>query len=783
MKKAFTILFLTLLLIPSISFASTGLPGLPVHPNTDLSIKLLDMILGNDWYSWISGKGGGGGPESALAAMFGVYDKVVLTIIVIIVTYTYGVGIADTAHTGKSFGEKYSTLWTPIRQVGAVAALIPLPGLGGISLGTGIIAWIIMASVGLANAVWDAGVNYMVSNGGGISPISATGYTVPAGVVQGAIKMGVDYAGLTIPVADGGPGLTSSGFSCNINPGNGKNSKVTCGFAPFYNAQGVMIPGNLGTVSANCISNEVDGKMISDCGQISGALSTFVGTVMNDVAQAVYSRGASGSLGSNFTNEIIQAEKAYDQTTASAVTSVLSQIKSSTQTGLNKFKNTTEAAGWASAGMFYYEIGSYNLAYQKATEVTPSYSSGNSSLLALVPNISQSVYTAAAKDVDQAMNAVDRSGLEQAANQYTTQGTATQVGTNKSTGAIARIMHWAEGMSTMVSNALKSAIVGILGTPGSGSSSMNPIDPIVQLQHLGDVLVYTASVLVTSYLVIRVGAAAAGGASQGLSGIPLIGWIAAPLGEAASKAISSGLKTIFVFLAATVFTLLIEGFILAFYLPVAPAIMYGFGVIKWLIQCMEAIIATPIWLGMHAMPTGHGFIGDKAVSGYRIFFATLLTPVFMVFALFVSLTMMSAAIYFMALSFKVAFYSANSGIATIPSVLAELVILGVLAFGVANMMVKLISRLPQQINSFFDLNTTSDGGKEEFVAAGGAVVSGGRTHGSAISGGSNAVKQHRAAKVNAEKEKERAEIEKQRHSEIVNAISGKGGSDDSPGLG
>ena len=202
-----TILITTaLLLIPALASATTttGLPGLPVDTSTDLSIKLLNMILGNNWYSWLSGTSTTG-PGSALAAMLKIYNNLILSVVALIIVYTYGTGIADTAHKGKVLGDKYSTMWTPIRQAGSIAALIPIPGLGGISLVQGLVAWLIMASVGLANAVWDGGLNYMLSNGGGMSPPTSSFYNLPSNVIVGLADMSAETAALQETQAQGGP--------------------------------------------------------------------------------------------------------------------------------------------------------------------------------------------------------------------------------------------------------------------------------------------------------------------------------------------------------------------------------------------------------------------------------------------------------------------------------------------------------------------------------------------------------------------------------------------------
>lgn len=99
-----------------------------------------------------------------MGAMFGVFNAAVLAIGGIIILYTLIVATMNTAHEGQMLGQKWSSIWIPIRSTIGLALLIPKAS--GYCLMQIFIMWVVLQGVGAADRVWDAALDYL--NKGGV---------------------------------------------------------------------------------------------------------------------------------------------------------------------------------------------------------------------------------------------------------------------------------------------------------------------------------------------------------------------------------------------------------------------------------------------------------------------------------------------------------------------------------------------------------------------------------------------------------------------------------------
>ncbi len=60
-----------------------------------------------------------------MGAMFSVFNSAVLAIGGVIITYTMTVSTLNTANEGQLLGQKWSSIWIPVRSVAGLALLIP----------------------------------------------------------------------------------------------------------------------------------------------------------------------------------------------------------------------------------------------------------------------------------------------------------------------------------------------------------------------------------------------------------------------------------------------------------------------------------------------------------------------------------------------------------------------------------------------------------------------------------------------------------------------------------
>ena len=84
--------------------------------------------------------------------LFSAFTHVALACISALFIWVMAIAVAGTAHEGTPFSKRYSSLWMPLRFVGAMGALAPI--FKGLSLFQVAILACIGFSINLGNYVW-----------------------------------------------------------------------------------------------------------------------------------------------------------------------------------------------------------------------------------------------------------------------------------------------------------------------------------------------------------------------------------------------------------------------------------------------------------------------------------------------------------------------------------------------------------------------------------------------------------------------------------------------------
>lgn len=96
---------------------------------------------------------------SLLGTMFKTFNSVVLGVGALILVYVTVVGVLQTAHEGEFLGKKWHSLWTPLRMVLGIAALVPSPsGYSGLQI---VMMWVIVQGIGAGDTLWTTALNYI----------------------------------------------------------------------------------------------------------------------------------------------------------------------------------------------------------------------------------------------------------------------------------------------------------------------------------------------------------------------------------------------------------------------------------------------------------------------------------------------------------------------------------------------------------------------------------------------------------------------------------------------
>ena len=148
---------LLLLVFPVLAMASgDSLSFAP--PPTDYSVVFLANIFGI-----VDGVLHGSGSQ-IMGNMFGVFNAAVLALGGIVITYTLLVSTVNTAHEGQMLGQKWSSMWVPVRATLGLALLIPKAS--GYCMMQIFVMWVVVQGVGAADKVWNSALSYL--NRGGV---------------------------------------------------------------------------------------------------------------------------------------------------------------------------------------------------------------------------------------------------------------------------------------------------------------------------------------------------------------------------------------------------------------------------------------------------------------------------------------------------------------------------------------------------------------------------------------------------------------------------------------
>ncbi len=154
MKKLFGLL---LTFFPILAAANDGSLSFNPPPS-DYSVVFLGNIFGI-----VDGVLHGSGSQ-IMGSIFSVFNAAVLALGGIVILYTLLVSTMNTAHEGQMLGQKWSSIWIPIRATTGLALLIPKAS--GYCLMQIFVMWVVVQGVGAADKVWNAALSYL--NRGGV---------------------------------------------------------------------------------------------------------------------------------------------------------------------------------------------------------------------------------------------------------------------------------------------------------------------------------------------------------------------------------------------------------------------------------------------------------------------------------------------------------------------------------------------------------------------------------------------------------------------------------------
>ncbi len=640
---------------------------------TDSSKQFLDTVIGQGWDKWGDGLGGTNAAELMLQ-LFSAFNMVALACISALFIWVMAVAVAGTAHEGTPFGKRFSSLWMPLRFVGAMGALAPI--FKGLSLFQIAILACIGFSVNLGNYVWELGADYFIDHGGQIS-------------VQAPDQNVTQYSA----IANGSLESLTLQYYLNERRGMSVSPGGEWSYSGNWFRSGgeytFNFNGNLGSIIVDCVD---EGDALCR-GKVNA-----VGTAVSELSP----------LASQLANPDTPASDIEPQALANAANSInqtiLSDLQSYAQNGqlqskLQEFEQNAKQYGWFISGSSYWSIAWINQEVRDAMYSGISYNAPEytkSELVGMTHGLQdfEAIQERVANYIKTGYGA--RRGI--------TDENSSPAATDESR-ALGDIGNWLRHTlnKLVAGNILPIAI-----------ESMSSQDPIMAVSNVGDYLIGSAWGLASALGVVDVAH------SMGKA-IPFIG-----------KAVPNLDKYISFILFSVFLPLLLYGLALAYYLPAIPFIRWVSALVGWIILVVEALVAAPLWLCAHALPDGEGAAGQHGKRGYFLLLGIVLRPPLMVTGFFAAVILMNVLGRILGASFEMFVGgTAQTKILGITGTFSMLVILGIVVIMSANKFFSLIHYLPEHVTNWIGQQFQGMGEKEDqsgaknvFVGSTNAVSSG-----------------------------------------------------------
>lgn len=528
-------------------------------------------------------------PHYIFGHMFSVFNKVMLVLNVIVISYTTIFGLVNTANEGEFLGKKFNSAWVPIRSVMGIGLLIPTKS--GYCILQILMMWLVLQGVGAADTVWSVVVNNRIHVDNPNKTLVTSHHLQKLGLSTKLPQM------MKVLTCHGYYALESKSQGVNINSSGACGSITTpdeitippksAGASHFYKKALKTALTDEGLGSESGLMPKI-GKTMAACKLEKG--ESLKKCLSGSGTQKYFS-----AMASIFIQDLKDQQKAYlewksNQTNHKSIT----------------------AHGWADAGAYYHKI----------------YTTGSD-----IKNFS------ALKNLN--VSTPDKSKLEeQVSHLINSAQTQTQKFLTKNSGFPNLKQLNSSNINTMTSGAT-TGLVGLFGNAfirafkrmlvGGKSFFLQGCDqngncnfavagnPITSLQYIGEQAISIAEIMMGWVIPIALGLAIA--FSLCGSTTPGYGVFFAVL-----SVLGGGALMLFGMLMTF-------GMLTAVYVPLIPYIVFYFGVIGWLMSVIETLLAAPMVAIGIASPDGQHEVLGRAEPAVMLVTNVFIRPTLMIFGL------------------------------------------------------------------------------------------------------------------------------------------------------
>lgn len=741
---------------------------------TDVVLIFLDQVFGANLDVFGAASQPTGTPVyEGLQAILGLYSMATMVIAVIIVLYYILTVIGEAAKTGTPFGQRFNSLWAPIRLVVALGLLVPLGS--GLNSAQYITLWMAKMGSGLGTQIWSEFTTHITATGEVVSkPASASTVAFVSRIFLSEVCAAsfnqieednvrkitiLQSLGNTSQAADfnntdamveaaKNAGMNSVDISWSAKNAGENATDYTCGhitisladFDLYRDGRLVNQQNRSGTGFWNWVfgGEDLANKIGAVHKDIRAAYITELGNITDAVRPAAelisaykISVNAKPALGNRDTLAPIPgmllsaAQSAHDNINLAIQTSYES-LTNSNYAKSDAFDEMINR-GWGAAGLWYGNIGKINQKYMEAINAAaPTLGTifnaaevDRPNTVAQISSFFGGIFGASRFGMGIGATAELESALHTAQNDFAG-SILSGVGPDSTLYQDARLESANEGAQS----AIATGLLFIIGGSELYDMKNNPdLDPMARLMGAGHAIV-TRSM---QYFAVGSLFMAAEGASK---------FVKNPALKFAGEVAGAG--------AALLFTMasigLLAGVFLAYIIPLLPFIYFVFAIIGWVLEIFEAIVAMPLWALAHLRIDGDGMPGQAAIGGYQLLLMILLRPALIVMGLIGGYVIFGAAVFFFITLYNSATtiiqQDISGGAPGAVGAFIYTIIFAFLCYNIAIMCFKMIDDVPKGIlrwlgagvQTFGDSRGDPIGGSREMVVgaiAGATVLSSG----------------------------------------------------------
>ena len=721
-------------------------------PNDDLSLIFLSQVFGELGGFWgitsPSVSYGFASPiHNALHQMLSLYSMAMMVIAVIIVVYYIMTVVGEAAKTGTPFGQRFNSLWAPIRLVIALGLLVPMGS--GLNAAQYVTLWVAKMGSGLGTQVWlnladninDTQTKQYVVEG------FDTGWMV--GIAQDIMRFEVckeSYNKFNAPAAS----MQFTAVSTDIaepstigyrvewvphDPTEYSERRRICG------SLSVTLPINNTDPNANLVPTDV---LLAG---VKASIDRLIAAIQPIAASyADYNVPENGGRGPAVVLQdlVTQVEDLGGEEAKTLLQEVASLYQNHVDSNIDALLEENKRQGWIAAGLWYMNIGRIIQGTEQTKEASVPISDMPNEVSDQQDRSVWNMISSPYPSVDSAMRRIDGVIIY-----------------NNVTAVLTRVGYFTLKASLFVNPITAPAAIGVAAYNywNDGSNQSAACESLgVNPTGMGKVQCIIYTMIVPEELIIlrdpqyqnldpMAALVSAGGTivdrawkfvALGLTS-DFLGSVATLIPGAGSfiAGILDGVGSLLVLIGLLGLS---AGIVLFFLLPIMPFMYFFFAVVSWILEIFEAVIAMPLWALAHLRIDGDGMPGQAAINGYYLLLAILLRPALIVFGLIGGYIVFGAGVYLLQNMFTPLLSVVRQDAVNGLELLIFTLIYAYICYMLAIMCFKMVDLVPQQMlrwigsgaQSFND-QKQDIGGTSQGAITGAAVI--GSQLASTMSGG------------------------------------------------